>query len=161
MCPAPSIRKLSRIQQSAPITLAGEGNAVVAPLRTVTREARSLSTFHPGKEGLIRLVHPTQHILAAGEVRQADPSFPTHRLQLIRLVVVINRLAAGFPGIVAFLPGGMVQRARFAQLPCEKLRRGLGWIQPGLVRQAHLFALLALEVLPHHASLTLPTAPAS
>src|SRR5215472_18607444 len=152
--------QLAVIEQSAAIAVGWKGDAVVAPERTEAREAGFLAASYPGEERLEGLIQPAEHILAAGEVHQSEQPFGPHRLQLLGLVVVVDALAAPFPGVAPFLKRGVVEVASLAELVLEKLNLGFGWVEAVFVGEAHLLSLLALDRLRTTTALTEPTVPA-
>ena len=52
-------------------------------------------------------------------VIKLDRGIRAHRLQLVGLVIVIDRLVANLPSADPLLPGGMVERAGIAQIAGE------------------------------------------
>src|SRR5215471_15530333 len=133
--------QLAVIEQSAAIAVGRKGDAVVPPERTEAREAGLLAASYPSEERLEGLIQPAQHILTAGEVGQSDQPFGPHGLQLVGLVVVVDALAAHFPGVAPFLQGGVVQVASLVELVLEKLNLGLVRVQAVFVGEVHLLSL--------------------
>ena len=125
-------------QQSASISVQRKGQTVIAAERAKPWKSRLITTFASGKECFERLVQSSQHVLAAREIRKRETPIRSHRLQLVRLVVVINRLAAQFPRSNAFFKSSIIKRARFAQLTVQKLNLMFGGIQTVFERQAQL-----------------------
>ena len=96
------------------------------------------------------LIEPAENILAAGEVCQLRQPFCPYLLQLVGLVVVVDALAANFPSVAPFLQGGVVELASLMELVLEKLNLGLVGVKAVFVGQAHLLALVTLDVFAHH-----------
>src|SRR5215472_2650794 len=142
--------QLAVIEQSAAIAVGGKGDAVVPPERTEAREAGFLAASYPSEERLEGLIQPAQHILTAGEVGQSDQPFGPHGLQLVGLVVVVDALAAHFPGVAPFLKGGVVEVASLVELVLEKLNLGFRQVEAVSVGEAHLPSFLALDRFAHH-----------
>jgi hypothetical protein len=133
--------QFSAIEQPTPVAVRRESNAVISAEGTKSREARLVSPLHAGKESLKGLIDPTEDILAAGEVRESQATIFAHRLQLVRLVVVIDRFAADLPGTNPLFEGGVIETGCFPQLAVEKINLRRRWIQPVFVRQAHVCLL--------------------
>src|SRR5208282_5528217 len=91
------------------ISVGGKGNAVESTVRFESRIAGILAKLYPAKERFERLIHTAKHVLRAGVIRQATVFGRTDVFELIRLVVVVKRLATGFVSITAFLKGRIVE----------------------------------------------------
>lgn len=122
---------------------------VVAPCRAVARKAGFLSAFHARVEYLVGLIDPAQYILAVGGVRQGQTTIGAHRLQLVGLIVVVDRLVARLPGVVAFLLGGVVERAGFLQFGGEERP---GRVDPVFEGDAQLTSVCAESPIFNRAS---------
>ena len=142
--------QLAAVQQSASIAVGRKRDAVVTARGTVAREPGLLAALHAGEERLIRLIHSAQHILAAGEIRQRQATVGPHRLQLVGLVVVVDRLVADLPGSDPLLKGSVVEAGRVSEFPDEKSGLRLRRVDPVFEGEAQLFTLLPFDVLPHH-----------
>jgi hypothetical protein len=136
-------------QQLAPIPVRRECDAVVTGRRLVTGKPRFTPTPYSGIETLVGFVDPTQHVLAAGEIHQPDQALGPHLLQLVRLVVVVERLAANIPCPIPLLLGRVVKRAGLAQLGFEKPHLHFARVQTIFVGKAHLPPLLGLNIFTH------------
>jgi len=142
--------QLAVIEQSAAIAVGWKGDTVVPPERTEAREARLLAASYPSEERLEGLIQPAEYILAAGEVCQSDQPFGPHRLQLVGLVVVVDVLAAHFPGFARFLKGGVVEVASLMELVLEKPTLGFRGVEAVFVSEAHLLSFLTLDAFAHY-----------
>ena len=142
--------QLAVVEQAAAVSIRRKSDAVITAGRAVPREPRLLSRLHAAKECLVRFIDAAQNILATGEVRERQAPIRTHRLQLVRRVVVVDRLAADLPRLIAFLLGPVIERASLTKFAVKKLGLGFGRVQTVLVREAHSLALRVLDVLAHH-----------
>ena len=123
------------VQQLAAISIKRECDAVVALERLKSRIAWFLAAFYASEEGRKGTIESSQHVQAAGKICKPDQSFGTHWLQLIRLIVIADRLTASFPRVPAFLKGAVVQVARLTQLAVQKCSLRLSWVQAVFVRE--------------------------
>src|SRR4051794_25198182 len=133
--------QLAVVQQAAPVSIRRKGDAVIAPERPEAREARLITTLTPGKKRGEGLVNAAQHILTAREVSEGQTPVRAHRFQLVRLIVVVDALAAGLPCADAFFQRGIIQARSFAQLTVEKIGLSFRRVQAVFVREAHSLSL--------------------
>lgn len=129
--------QLAGIEQAAAVAVGRKGDAVVAPRRAVARKARFLSALHTGVERLVGLSHSAQHVLATGEVGQRQAAVGAHRLQLVRLIVIVDALVARLPGVVAFLFRRVVERAGVTEFAGQEDGLRLRGDQPVFEGNAH------------------------
>jgi hypothetical protein len=108
--------ELPVVPDLATIAIAGKGIAVEAGAGLEARVARFFAPLPTSKEGFERLVDPPQHILAGGEIRQAEMSGVPNRFELVRLIVVGQRGVCFAVRIAALLERGVVQETGFAKL---------------------------------------------
>lgn len=128
--------------QLAAISVGRERDAVIAPERPKSREPDLLlATLAPGKEGSERLVDSSQYVLAAREVGKGEASVRPHRLQLVGLIVVVDRLAANFPGSDAFFQSGVIEAGGFLQFASKEHHLSLRQQKLVLEGQTHLLPL--------------------
>ena len=123
------------IEQSAPVAVGRKGDAVVAAEGTEPRETRRISALASGKESLEGFIDPPQHVLAAREIRERQAAIGAHRLQLVRLIVVVDRLATNAPSSYSFLKRCVVQTRSLSQFAIQKFGLGFGWVDSVLVRE--------------------------
>ena len=142
--------QLPGIEQPASIAVGRKGDAVVAPRRTVSREARLGSTLHPAEESLEGFIDATEHVLAAGEICERQATVRAHRLQLGSLVVVIDRLAAHPPCADPLLKGGVVEARGLAKLASEEDRLRGSRIETVFETETQLAALLPFDIFTDH-----------
>ena len=132
--------QLSVVEQPAAVGIGRKGDAVIAAERTEPREARRIPALASGKESLKGLVDPPQNILAAREIRQRQAAIGAHRLQLVRLVIVVDRLAANPPRPDPLFKRSVVEAGRVPQLAVEKFHLGCGgYIRYLKAKRIHLY----------------------
>jgi hypothetical protein len=140
--------QLSVGQQPASITVRGEGDTVVSPTGTESGESRPLAALAPGVKRLKSFVQSPQNVLATRVVCQPGQTLRPQLFELIGLVVVVKRDAAGFPGGASLFERTVVQVASFVQLRGEEFSLFRGGIQAMFVGDAQLFSLLRSNVFP-------------
>ena len=84
-------------------------------------EPRLISSLASGIESLESLIQAPQNVLAAGEVGQLNQAIRTHLFKLAGLVIIVQGDAPVLPGTAPFFKSGVIQFARSAQLPSEKV----------------------------------------
>lgn len=129
--------EFAAVEQSTAVSVGREGDTVVAPEGSKPREPRLVAALTTGEERLEGPVDAPQNVLAAGEVRERQAPIGPHRLQLVSLIVVADRLAARLPGPNPLLQGGVVERARFTQFSGEEVGLRLRGVEPVFVGQPH------------------------
>jgi hypothetical protein len=117
----------------------------------MTFEAResgfSFALLHAAEEGVEGLVHAAQHVLTARKICKRHIAGGANCLQLLGLVVVVQRNPLHPPGVTALLQGGVVQPTRLAKLSGQKLRLPPAWIQSVFEGLAHIRASLSRPAL--------------
>jgi hypothetical protein len=106
------------------VSVTRKRNAVEAATRLEPRISRCLVPLHSKKERFECLVHAAKDILAAREIGKSKVASSTNVFQLIRLVVVVQRLFVAAIGVAPFLHRAIVESAGFAKLPVENFRLG-------------------------------------
>lgn len=140
--------KLSGVQKLATVLVGRECDAVVTAERLIARKSGLCSLRHTGKERLERLIHSLENVLATGKVSQRQATVSPHRLELVRLVVIIDRFTASLPCVTALLNRTIIKVARFPQLLRQELGLRFRRIQAVLEGEAHLFSLLPFDIAP-------------
>jgi hypothetical protein len=113
------------------------GQAVVAAGRLKSWEAWLVASFHTGEESRERLIQSPQHILTAAEVRERQATVCLHHLQLVSLIVVVDRLVASLVRAYSLLKPRVIKRAGFPKFSVQKLRLHLGWVQAIFIGKTH------------------------
>lgn len=139
--------QLAAVEQSASVPVGRECDRVETAIRAEAWKAGFIASFHTGEESLEGFVQPAKNVLAAGEVCQRQTAIGPHRFQLVRLVVVVDRLTACLPRPNALLKSSVIEGARLAQFAVQEFGLGFGRIQAVLEGKAHLAALLSFDVL--------------
>jgi len=127
----------------------GEGIVTLASLEAVVADSpRCLAILEALKEGLIRPLHPAQHILQ--DLGMHLGIFRTRRLELrqfYRLLVVagVDTLAASLPRL-ALLKGNIVERAAAPHHRLQRLLLIWCWVQLVLEGLANGISLLVHTV---------------
>lgn len=116
--------QLARGQKTNPVTVGRKGNAVEALMRLKAGKAGLFASFDAAKEGFVGLIHPTQNVLTARKISQADKSFSANLFELIGLSVVVDGRTRHFPCVPSLLQGCIVEFAAFAQLLFKGLLLG-------------------------------------
>ena len=130
--------QLAVVEQSASVAIGRERDRVEAPGGLEAGKSRLVATLHTREECFEGFIQPAKNILAAGKVREREAAIGTHRLQLIRLIVIVYRLAANLPCSNALFERGIVKRARLAQFTIQEGDLASRGIQPVFVRDPHL-----------------------
>jgi hypothetical protein len=127
--------ELPRVEQPAPVAVTREGQAVVTAARPEARKPDlAPALLDAPEESFEVLVQAAQHVLAAGEVGQFEVAGRPNLLQLICLIVVVQRQALDAVSVTALLKRGVVEPAGFSQLPVKRrdlLRRGVEAVAKG------------------------------
>jgi hypothetical protein len=134
---SPLDAELCIVEQAAPVAVARVGNAVISPERTIPWKSWLLAAFDASKKCLVCLIKTAQYVLRACEVGEGQAAISAHRLQLIRLIVIRDRLPACFPGIVALLLRRIVKGAGLLELVFQKLGLAFGWVKTVFENKAH------------------------
>jgi hypothetical protein len=148
--------QLSVGQQPASVTVRGEGDTVVSPTGTESGESRPLAALAPGVKRLKSIVQSPENVLAARVVRQPGQTLRPQLFELIGLIVVVKRDAAGFPGVASLFERTVIQVASFVQLRSEEFCLLMGGIQAIFVGDAQQFPLLRSNLFAHGSFAYLP-----
>jgi hypothetical protein len=133
--------------ESTAIAEGRKGQAIISTTRFEARESSFHPAFYSTEECLESLVHTMQHILAAREVCQGETSIGPHCFELIRLIVVVDRLPTNTVCPDTLFQSGVVQVAGFTELLTQRgglLSVGVYSVFEGL---AHLLTFLVFNVL--------------
>jgi hypothetical protein len=147
------------VEQSAAIAVRRKSDAIVAAKRAESRESWSVPALAPREESLEGFIDPAQDVLTTREVRQSQAAVRAHRLQLVRLIVIVDRLVADFPRADSFLQGCIVETGSFAQFAGKEGRLGLCRTQAIFEGEAQLFTLLPFDIFAHHSLADRPDRP--
>lgn len=128
--------QLASVEQTAAIAIRRKSDRIVSARRLEAGKAGSISALASGKESLEGFIDSAQHVLAAREVRQCQAAICAHRLQLIRLIVVIDRRATNLPGSDALLERCIVEAGRISEFSIEELDLWLSWVDSVLESEA-------------------------
>src|SRR5262249_32700066 len=135
--------------QPASISPTRERIAIEASPRLEARIASLLARFDATKERLKGLLDTTQNVLAGREIRQSAIPLLPDRLQLVRLIVVVQRHATPLIGIPTLLQGRIIQTTGFPELGVKRVSLGIRREETVSVGLAHLVSpLLVLDVAP-------------
>lgn len=158
--------QLAAIEQAAPIAIRRECDRVKPTCGFEAGESRFVASLHSGEESLEGFVQPAKNVLAAGEIRERQAAIGPHRFQLVRLVVIVDRLAANLPGSNALLKRSVIEGAGLAQFAFQKFRLRFGWGQAvlegkaqsntSMMRLAQCLQGLAVSVQERIAAIPLP-----
>jgi hypothetical protein len=108
------------------IAVTGECNAVEPTTRLEPRITRGLVPLQPKEERFESLVYPSKDVLATGKVCEPQVARSANIFQLVRLVVVVQRLLVTSVRIATFLQSSVVESAGFSQLSVECFRLDAG-----------------------------------
>ena len=108
--------------ESDSIPVTREGDAIQPTPRLESRKACLLLSLHTKEKRLEGFVYPPKNILAAREVRKTQVAGGSNIFQLVRLVVIVQRLLVTSIRVATFLQRAVVQSAGFAKLSVEYFR---------------------------------------
>ena len=141
--------KLAVAEQAASVAIR-KSNTVETPRRFESRKSRLIAALAACEERLEGFVETAQDVLAARKVRECEATIGTHCLQLVRLIVVVDRLAAELPSANSLFKPSVVQRARFAKLAVQKLNLSFSGIQAVFERGAQYSRIASPDALAYH-----------
>src|SRR5262249_39368215 len=115
--------------------------------------------LHAAKERLKRLLDPAQDILAGGEIREAQAAIGPNHLELVGLIVVVERGVRRAGSIPALLKRSIIQMPRLFELSLQGVNLLACRIEPIAVALPHLRPSLLLDIPLNRGRRDVPSRP--
>src|SRR5215813_3341661 len=135
-------------QHFAAVAVTGKGDTVIAAGGLEPWIARRPSVPDAAEERLESLIDAAQYILTARVVGKGQIAGGANVLQLIGLIVIVDRFAGYTVCVAALLKGGVIEAAGFRQLAVKGDTLSAGRVKPVFEVLPQLSPLLILYVLP-------------